>query len=457
MKSSEIISEILVIFSNNLSYQCFPRRRPICFCCMESHQDQMEMASEASDFPDKEEENSDNIYRIGRRKGPQRLACASPSIRVPMRSHDHSPLRLAVRPTSIRLAEQLRMASHLASIVEQSDDAIMSESLDGTIVTWNRGAARLFGYTAEEAVGQPSSFLYAPDRTTELQALLDKVTRGEAVPQRETECLRKGGERVRVWMATSPIKNRTGSLIGISSIARDITEQVRVKQEMEAMNAELRRLSGQLMRMQDQERRRIARDLHDGAVQDMAGLALHLTALREMPAVRDEPQALRVVDDSLKLANEGARGLRTLSYLLHPPLLDELGLATALRTFAEGFSKRTGIVVRLMLPRQLGRLGPDVELALFRIVQESLANVHRHSNSPSVEIRATVHGDSLTMEVEDRGRGVPPAAPEPDSEGVQLGVGIPGMQERARQLGGKLDLESEPGRTLVRVRLPLVR
>jgi signal transduction histidine kinase len=206
--------------------------------------------------------------------------------------------------------------------------------------------------------------------------------------------------------------------------------------------------------MQDQERRRIARELHDGAVQDLAGLSLRLSMLQELESIRSEPEAAKAVQDCVDHANASARGVRTLSYLLHPPLLDELGLATALQTFADGYSKRTGIAVRLALPGVLPRVDNDRELALFRIVQESLVNIHKHSGSPDAEIRAVLDGDSLTLEIEDHGRGIPAPALQPSTEGVMLGVGIPGMQERARQLGGSLETDSRPGKTIIRVRLP---
>jgi len=330
----------------------------------------------------------------------------------------------------------------------------MSSDLDGTIVSWNQGAVNVYGYTAEEVLGRSAAILFPPDRLQELKDLLMELRQGSAITQSSSERLRKDGSRIQVSVSLSPIKDEYGGLIGVSAICRDISDQVRATREIQAMNAELHRLSGQLLVLQDQERRRIARELHDGPVQEIAAILLNLDAMCELPQVCNSTVACDIVDRTRKLAEECSRSLRTLSYLLHPPMLDELGLATALQMFVEGFSQRTGIEVRLRLPEGLRRLAPDVELALFRIAQESLANAYRHSGSEEVEIRALLEGKTLAMEIEDSGCGM--IVPQgPHTEGVQLGVGIPGMQERARQLGGEFEIESAPGRTVVRVRLPI--
>jgi signal transduction histidine kinase len=281
-----------------------------------------------------------------------------------------------------------------------------------------------------------------------------KVKQGQSIAHFETEQLRKDGSTVPVSLTVSPIKDTAERLIGISSIARDITSYRCAQEAIEAKNRELQRLSGQLLRSQDEERRRIARELHDGAAQVLAGLSLNLAKLHAMPLLQECEEARRRIDDSLRLASEGGRELRSLSYVLHPPLLDELGLRSALESYAEGFAARTGIATRLDLP-DLERLPADVEIALFRIVQESLANAHRHSGTRRVEIRGLVRPEGLAMEIADSGKGLgaAPAATEPT--GIKFGVGILGMQERARQLGGELTLTSRPGETVVRVWLPL--
>jgi PAS domain S-box-containing protein len=349
-----------------------------------------------------------------------------------------------------------RMIPHLAAIVQQSEDAIISSTLEGTILSWNRGAFKVYGYTAEEALGKSAAILFPPDRVPELEGMLAQLRTGNAVAQPHTERLRKDGTRIQVSVSLSPIKDDGGLPIGVSAICRDISGHVRTLREIEAMNAELHRLSGQLLRLQDEERRRIARELHDGPVQELAALQLSLDAMSDLAEVRASADAVRMLHRSAKLATDCARGLRTLSYLLHPPMLDELGLATALQMFVEGFAQRTGIAVELRLPDGLGRLAPDLELALFRIAQESLANAYRHSESDEVEIRGFIEGEAFVMEIEDHGRGMKLPG-HPTTDGVRLGVGIPGMQERAHQLGGEFEIQSERGRTVVRVRFPIWR
>ena len=219
---------------------------------------------------------------------------------------------------------------------------------------------------------------------------MSRLGSGEPVIYHETERIRKDGSVVHVSLSVSRILDRFNRVAGFAAIATDISDRVRDREKIDAMNSELRRLSGHLLRMQDQERRRIAREIHDGAVQDLAGLALHLSALEGLDSVSGDPAAAKAVRDCLAHANASARGLRTLSYLLHPPLLEELGLANTLQTFTEGFARRTGIAVALRLPEAFPRIDSDRELALFRIVQESLSNVHKHSGSPDAEIRAAI-------------------------------------------------------------------
>ena len=365
-------------------------------------------------------------------------------------------LRALVRLSRLRDLESAARTSLLASIVEQSENAIVATCPEGRIVSWNRGAAKLYGYSASEAIGRTPTFLYPPDRVRELDPFLRQLSSGDAVIYKEIESIRKDGSLVHVSLSVSRILDRFNRIAGFAAIGTDISDRVHDREKIGAMNSELRRLSGHLLRMQDQERRRIAREIHDGAVQDLAGLALHLSALEGLDSVSGDPAAAKAVHDCLAHANASARELRTLSYLLHPPLLEELGLANTLQNFTEGFARRTGIQVTLRLPDAFPRIDSDRELALFRIVQESLSNVHKHSGSPDAEIRAVIGDHCLTFEIEDHGRGISltsfPAAP---ANGVVLGVGLPGMQERARQLGGSLEIDSLPGRTIIRVRLPL--
>jgi signal transduction histidine kinase len=221
---------------------------------------------------------------------------------------------------------------------------------------------------------------------------------------------------------------------------------------MKQAQESLRQLSALLLRSQDQERRRIARELHDSTGQLLAALELNLGRLDEvMPMVRES------LSSSVDLASECTRQIRSMSYLLHPPMLEELGLLYALRDYTRGFSQRSGVEVALDAPTDLSRLSPDTELALFRVVQEALANIQRHSESRDAIVRIVSGSRSIRLEVEDHGRGIAPDLLTSNGEPslAKMGVGLRGMEERLRHLGGRVTVESRRGRTLVRAEVPI--
>jgi two-component system NarL family sensor kinase len=219
---------------------------------------------------------------------------------------------------------------------------------------------------------------------------------------------------------------------------------------------EYQQLSGRLLTLQDEERRRLALDLHDSTGQILAALLMNLDVVAE------EAQALgarsrRALEESRSLANRCSRDVRTFAYLLHPPLLDEAGLLPALRWFVEGFSRRSGIEVTMDLG-QAGRLPTIVETALFRVVQESLTNAHRHALTSTASIRLSSTADEVVLDIHDRGRGRPsPPVAQSGPQHASLGVGIQGMRERIRQLGGVLEIDFTATGTSVRVSVPLRR
>ena len=231
--------------------------------------------------------------------------------------------------------------------------------------------------------------------------------------------------------------------------------------QLQQMNLELRtqaevvrQLSGRLLQMQDEERRRIARELHDSVGQIVAALSMDLSVI-ERETDRLTPAAAATVKEGSNLVSEISRQIRTISHLLHPPLLDEVGLASALQWYVEGFGERSKIHVALDLPPNFGRLSRDMETAIFRIVQECLTNVHRHSGSSSAAVRITKIANQLRVEVQDEGKGVS-AEKQMEMAGVgRTGVGMSGMRERLRQFGGRLEVSSVPGHTVVAATLPL--
>jgi signal transduction histidine kinase len=192
--------------------------------------------------------------------------------------------------------------------------------------------------------------------------------------------------------------------------------------------------------LQDEERRHIARELHDTTAQSLSALAINLNVVKDSAADLN-PRARACLSESLGLAEQCSREIRTLSYLLHPPLLDEAGLGSALRWLADGYAKRTGICVDLEVPADRTRLPGDIELALYRTVQEGLTNIHRHSGSKRAHVCLKCRPDQAVVTIADEGHGIPPGVLEREGpHGSQLGVGIPGMRERIRQLGGQFEI-----------------
>jgi signal transduction histidine kinase len=243
------------------------------------------------------------------------------------------------------------------------------------------------------------------------------------------------------------VRERTAELrCANDSLRREVEERARAERE-------LGDLSGRLLRLQDEERRRLARELHDSTAQLLGAAAIGLDRARGYIGQGRGADAGPMLEDSVKHVEHATREIRTLSFLLHPPMLDDLGLEAALRWYTSGFSRRSGIAISLDVPPDLGRMPETVELTVYRIVQEALANVRRHSGSASASITLFRDPASLTLEIADRGSGFRLALEEP--EVPELGVGIAGMRERVRQLGGQIAIRSDDGGTLVRVELPL--
>lgn len=223
--------------------------------------------------------------------------------------------------------------------------------------------------------------------------------------------------------------------------------------DLDAVNRNLRELSARLMQLQDDERRRIARELHDSVGQTLAALAMNLSLVRgDVERLAGIAVAL---NDSESLIRDMSTEVRTISHLLHPPLLDEAGLASALRWYVDGFAQRSRIKVDLDMAEDFGRLPSELETAIFRVVQECLTNIHRHSGSPVAKIHVRQRHNEVLVEIADKGKGIPLEKQEEMSKAGTPGVGIRGMRERLRQLGGTMELNSSGTGTIVTVRLPV--
>jgi len=499
-----------------------------------------------------------------------------------------------------------RTTALLSAIVNSSDDAIISKNLDGFITSWNKSAERLFGYTAEEAIGQHITLIIPRDRRDEETAILARLRRGEQVNHFDTVRVRKDGALLDISLTISPLRDATGCVVGASKVARDITErkqveqalaerallldlsndailvrdaadcvtywnnsasrlygysreealgrvthellqtqfpepleciteklhrdnrwtgelihtrkdgsqivvvsrwaldrddrghrrrvletnndisqqkqseralresenrllaladslesQVRVRTEqLEQRNtevlqqsAQVRELSHRLIQIQDEERRHIARELHDSAGQTLAALGINLATLLRH-AKNTSPELVKVAEEGQELVTELSNEIRTTSYLLHPPLLDERGLSAALNWYVQGLKERSGLEIAKAVPDNFGRLSREMELAIFRIVQECLANVHRHSGSKVATIRMDRTDRAVFLEVEDSGSGISSERLlEIQSQGA--GVGIRGMRERVLQFGGEMKIESDGRGTKILFTLPL--
>jgi PAS domain S-box-containing protein len=548
--------------------------------------------------------------------------------------------------TSRKQAEHANLL--LAAIVASSDDAIISKKLDGTITSWNQAAERLFGYSAAEAVGRNITMIIPPGRLHEETMILERLRRGERVEHFQTVRMRKDGGLLDISLAISPMKDKSGRVVGASKIARDITEQKRIERaltlggvqqqalfhlvdqlhrahsldqvynaaldaivsalqctrasillydehkvmrfvgwrglsekyrkateghspwkpqdespepvcvadaagadfgpelksvireegigalafipllsrgrlmgkfmayfdaphaftqeeidlgqsiarqlafgidrrtadeevrrseerfrklaetldaevrirtlELEQRNADvlrqserLRDLSLRIMQSRDDERRHIARELHDSAGQTLTVLAMSLARLGQEAG--GEGQLANTAQESLDLVQQLSQEIRTMSYLLHPPLLDESGLAAALNWYVHGIEERSGLEIELNIPEDFGRLPREMELAIFRLVQECLTNIHRHSESRNAGIQVARDAESILLEVRDHGKGMTPERLlEIQSQGS--GVGIRGMRERVRRFDGEMTIESDGTGTRISIRFP---
>ncbi len=350
-------------------------------------------------------------------------------------------LQLSHQRLEERVRERTAELEHMAMIVSASGDAIISSDLSGKIVSWNRAAEKIFGYRAAEMMGRTTFVLTPADRLEEARLLKVRVRRGERVDGFETVRVAHSGELIEVALSIFPLPDTDGTIIGTSAIVRDMREQKKAQRR-------LHQLSGRLLRLQDEERRRLARELHDSTAQSLAALALNISALRQPTTSYSSEKRSALLAEAVALAESIGRELRTHTYLLHPPLLDERGLEAALRWLVAGFAERSGLKVELEIEPDLGRLPDQMEMTIFRVVQESLSNVHRHAGSATARVQLGVDDEAIVLEVRDAGRGLPPNVEQ------CIGVGIAGMRERLAQVGGELAITSNSSGTIVTARIP---
>lgn len=337
-------------------------------------------------------------------------------------------------------------------------------------MTWNAGAERIKGYKASEIIGEHFSRFYTqearesrwPDRELEIASEQGRFTD-------EGLRVRKDGTMMWASVTITALRHSDGELRGFAKVTRDLTERRALEERTQELNRELRnrmaqlaesrsqlelrgmelqRLSSQLLRIQDEERRRIARELHDDLGQELAAMKLHLDIALQRTKSAD-------LSEAVELANSAMAKVRNLSYLLHPPLLDESGLLPAIHWFIEGFKRRSNLKITLeSKPVSFPRLSKEIETTIFRIIQECVTNIYRHSGSPDARIEIQQQPDRVVIRARDYGKGIQ-SDPLSGISHLTAGVGIGGMRERLKQFGGDLKVSrAEPG-TLVEATIPL--
>ena len=330
----------------------------------------------------------------------------------------------------------------------------------GDIVLTNSASLRIWGGLVTlgiERYARSKGWWHGTERPVEAHEWASVRARqtGEVIANELIDIEGFDGTRKVIRNSAVPIRDDQETLVGAVVINEDVSARMTAERELKAAAKQAQTLAARLMQVQDDERRRIARMLHETTAQDLAALKMLLARLgRTSAGLSSDDRSL--LEESVELAERAMGEVRTLSYLLHPPFLDESGLLSAIRWYAQGFGDRSGIEIDLDLPPAYERLPQDVEIALFRVLQEALINIHRHAQSPTARISLRVDPDRLTLDIEDRGVGMPPEqVTRSMSAAGAVGVGIPGMRERLKQLGGSFEITSGDGGTLVRAVLPL--
>ncbi len=324
-------------------------------------------------------------------------------------------------------------------IIDSSQDCIKVLDLEGNLLSMSVGGQRLLEIEDVAALLNKSWVEIWKNEDEIAAGLAVAKARAGGVGEFSGYCATAKGTPKWWEIIVTPIRDAHENVTRLLAVSRDITQRKQAEDE-------LHRLSHRLLRAEDAERRRIAKELHDATAQDLVAVTMNLGTLQELIAPGDS-RAARILEDSIALVENSVNDIRTLSYVLHPPRLDEMGLAGALAEYAAGFTTRTDTRIRVEVAPDFRRLSEDIEIVLFRVVQEGIANVLRHAQSDAATIRLAHRAGSVVLEIEDYGRGMAGASAH--------GVGIVGMRERLQQLGGRFEIESDSGGTIIRAMLPL--
>jgi PAS domain S-box-containing protein len=358
-----------------------------------------------------------------------------------------------------QIAQSLqRREAELADFLENAAEGVQQLAADHRIRWANNALLKLLGYAPEDYVNHSMEEFYVdPKRFDEFWG---RLMHGEEVRDFSADLRCKDGSIKHVVIHSNALWDGARFLYTRCFI-RDVTDQTRMEQELRESKVQLqtmvdqrtlalRRLSVRILGLQDAERRRIARELHDSLGQYLTGLKI------DMEMLRQRPQSEQLWSQAEQLLGQCLSEVRTLSYLLHPPLIDEAGLSSAARWYLQGFGERSGIKVNLETTDDLDRLPDAVELALFRILQEALTNVHRHAGATQAEVRILRDAEHVVLEVKDNGQGFPKEILDRFTEtGAGTGVGLAGIHERAHELGGSLHVESDKSGTTLLITIPV--
>jgi signal transduction histidine kinase len=369
--------------------------------------------------------------------------------------------------------EQVFRWTHLAGALRKHVGDSTPRNFSPCGVVLERKALQLFAYP-----GRRFQYLNGLDSTI-VEALVIPVYLGDKIPGTiwvvsHDEELKFDSEDVRIMTGLAEFAGCAIRLIRSCEVGKPVqleeTQQIamhlRTEQslreaqagleaDIRVQNAQLQQLSIELINAQDEERRRLARELHDSAGQYLAAIQMNLSALLRVDSELATP-ARSLISESVSLADRCSSEIRTMSYLLHPPLLDELGLRAATSMYVEGFAQRSGIRVDLEISQNLGRLPNEIETALFRVIQQGLANIHRHSGSLVAKVRIQSDAETISAAISDEGRGISVDTLKGFHSGTRLaGVGVMGMRERIKSMGGHFHIRSSEGGTTIEVRVPL--
>jgi PAS domain S-box-containing protein len=382
----------------------------------------------------------------------------------------------ALERKSAELAEQREFFKvTLASI----GDGVITTDTEAKVTFLNPVAEAMTGWKLDEAIGKPLEAVFnivheqtrQPAPNPVIKVLREGVVVGLA---NDTALIARDGAETAIDDSAAPIRDTTGKIVGVVMVFHDVVEQRRADTalresnrllnearnhlekrveertaELKTANDNLRDLSSRLLQLQDDERRRLARDLHDSVGQILAALSMNISIVQAQSDKLD-PYGVRAVSENAHLVQQVSTEIRTISHLLHPPLFEELGLIPALRWYVDGFSERSKIKVDLEVPSDFDRLPTETELAIFRIIQECLTNIHRHSGSATAQINIRHEDGHLVVKIVDHGKGIPNEKRLELTTSGRSGVGFSGMRERLRHLGGTLQINSDGDGTVIK-------